>query len=307
MELRHLRYFVAVAEARSFRSAAGLLHVAQPAISRQIKALEGELGVSLFDRLSRGTTLTDMGRAFLADAKRILLEVDAAAERARRVAKGQVGKLRVAFNEVGLWHGVVPEAIRAFRAAHPDVELQLIPLDSPEQREALRDARIDAGFLYALPNDEPRLGRIPVQRDDMVLALRSTHRLAGSGTLSVHDLEGEPLIWTSRPVNPHVYDALTAAWLAAGVTPNVVQETTTGALVLSLVAVGMGLGLVTTAMRWRLPEGVLLKPISDLSVPLRLDLAWARSNLSPVLGRFAATTRAVVQAVAPDMLAGGKA
>lgn len=290
MELRHLRYFVAVVETHTFRAAAEKIHVVQPAISRQIKALEAELGVSLFKRLARRVELTETGRIFFLDAKRILADADAASERALRVGKGQVGLLKVGFNEVGLWQRTVLQAIRSFRANYPDVELQLVPLDSRQQRDALRDGRIDAGFLYALPQDRVSFEHLPVQQDDVAVALLNTHRLAKRSKLDIQHLDGEPMIWSARQSNAYLYDALTAAWFTAGLVPNILQETTTGILVLSLVGVGMGLGIVTTGMRWQMPEGVLLKPVQNISVPLHLDLVWRANNNAPALQHFVRTT-----------------
>ena len=130
MELRHLRYFVTVGEEQHYGRAAERLHIAQPALSRQIQDLEREIGFKLFDRLSRGVKISAAGKLFLEDARRILQQVDQATQRARRVAFGQSGTLRIGFVESISWHGVVPESFRQFRERRPDVELQLRPLSS---------------------------------------------------------------------------------------------------------------------------------------------------------------------------------
>jgi DNA-binding transcriptional LysR family regulator len=290
MELRHLRYFVAAGEAQHFRRAAQMLHVAQPAMSRQIKDLEGELEVELFDRLRRGVKLSEPGKAFLADAKRILAAVDAAIVQVRRVARGKVGTIRIAFSEVGAWHGVVPESIRAFCDANPDVELAPLPMSSSEQIEALHQGRIDAGFVYAQLEPHPDFLHHRVAEENVLLALQDTHRLAAKPVIWLRDLRDEPLIWTSREANATFYKQLMEGCLAGGLAPRIVQEVSTGATALSLVAVGMGCGMVTSAMRWVSPSGMVLKPIKNLSVPFRLDLVVQRKNRSPVLAQFVQTT-----------------
>src|ERR1700741_4445718 len=138
MELRHLRYFVAIGEEENYRRAAQRLNVAQTALSTQIQDLEAELGFKLFDRLPRGVKLSAAGKLFLADARRILRDVNEAASRAARVARGQSGTLRVGFTENASWRGVVPESLRRFRKRQPDAELQLTPATSLEQIEAIR-------------------------------------------------------------------------------------------------------------------------------------------------------------------------
>lgn len=300
MELRHLRYFVAAAETQHFRRAAERLCVAQPALSRQVKDLEDELGVRLFERLKRGVRLNEPGRVFLEDARRVLASIETASERARRVQRGQVGSIRVAFSEVGAWQGLVPRSIREFRALYPDVELLPLPMGSYPQIEALRKDQIDAGFVYGQAEHEPGFQHLPVALEHAWLALQSTHRLAHAKKIRLVDLAGEPLIWTSREANARFYDQLMAACLAGGLTPRIVQEVVSGANALSLVAVGMGSALVTSAMRWVKPTGLVMRPIDDLSVPFRLDLIWLKSNRSPVLAQYIQTVRNVKEAIVAE-------
>jgi DNA-binding transcriptional LysR family regulator len=146
MELRHLRYFVAVGEDQHYGRASRRLGVAQPALSRQIQDLEKEIGVKLFDRMPRGVKLSAAGELFLEDARRILQDIGGATARAARVARGQSGTLRVGFAENVSWHGVAPNSFRRFREQQPDVDLQLQPAGSLEQLEAIRSGRLDAGF-----------------------------------------------------------------------------------------------------------------------------------------------------------------
>src|ERR1700722_3212248 len=154
MELRHLRYFVAIGEEQHYGRAAKSLGIAQPALSRQIQDLEKELGFTLFDRLPRGVKLSAAGRLYLDDARRILQEVEEAKLRAGRVAFGMAGTLRVGFAELFSWHGVVPDSFRRFRRRQPDVELDLQPLRSVETVEAVRSGRLDAGFIFTLADPD---------------------------------------------------------------------------------------------------------------------------------------------------------
>lgn len=298
MELRHLRYFVAVAELEHFRRAAERLHIVQPALSRQIKLLEGELGVELFERASRGVTLSAAGRVFLEDARHILGEAEQAVVRVRRAALGQTGRLRVSFTEASSSYGVVPETIRSFQSEQPHIELALASMESPAQFEALMAKRIDAAFLNGLAEGEPALETREVQTETMQLALPATHRLNQLPQLWLRDLQGERLILISRAYNPRLYDELGACFAQAGLRPKIAQEVSTSAIMLNLVAVGIGLGIAVTAMRRRLPTGIVLKPIADLTMPYRLDLAWRRDNHSPILAQFLET--AFAQASGPE-------
>src|SRR6059036_195581 len=162
MELRHLRYFVHVAEEQHYGRAAERLRIAQPALSRQIQDLEEEIGFKLFVRLPRGVKISAAGKSFLVDARRILHEVNDATARAKRVASGQSGTLRVGFVESISWHGVVPDSFRMFRERQPDAELQLKPLSSADQVEAVRTGQLDVGFLFTIASISRDLAQLPV-------------------------------------------------------------------------------------------------------------------------------------------------
>lgn len=288
MDLRQLRYFVAVAELEHFRHAAERLRVAQPILSRAIKALEEELSAPLFERLARGVRLTDAGRALLEDARRLLGGAQAAAERARLVARGELGTLRITFTEVGSWRGIFPDTIRAFREAHPGVTLVLQAMYTAQQQRGLLAGDIDAGFLYELGDIAPELERRTVQEDAVMLALPAAHPLVSRKVLRLRDLVDEPFVWNVTSTNPRYDNALMAACLAKGLAPRIVQGVSNSATIVSLVAVGIGLGFVPGMMRWRLQEGVVLRPVADLSMRYFTDIAWRRDNASPLLARFVA-------------------
>src|SRR4029077_17344003 len=177
MELRHLRYFVAVGEEQHYGRAALRLRVVQPALSRQIQDLEKEVGFKLLERLPRGVKLSAAGKLFLADARRILQEVNEAAARAARVARGQSGTLRVGFTENASWRVVVPESFRRFREMQPNAELQLQPSPSLMQLDAIRSGRLDAGFVNFMPKADPELDQLLVAIQHVELAAPKRHPL----------------------------------------------------------------------------------------------------------------------------------
>src|SRR5712671_2816341 len=208
MELRHLRYFVAVGEEQHYGRAAQRLRVAQPALSRQIQDLEEEIGFKLFDRLPRGVKISAAGKSFMEDARRILHEVNEAAARAKRVASGQSGTLRVGFVESISWHGVVPDSFRQFRERQPDAELQLKPLSSAEQIEAVHSGRLDAGFVFTIANIGRELAQLPIASLHLMLAAPKGHPLTKFKKLWLRDLNDAAFVWFPRRESPAYYDRL---------------------------------------------------------------------------------------------------
>jgi len=283
MELRHLRYFVAVGEDEHYGRAAQRLHVAQPALSSQIQDLEREIGFQLFDRLPRGVRLSAGGKVFVEDCRRILQEVDEAAVRAGRAARGLIGTLRVGFTESASWHGVVPDSLREFRRRRPEAELQLSSLISLDQVEALRAGRLDAGFVYHAPRADPDMAyvHVPVSR---------------LKRLRLHDLAEADFVWFPRRQHPANYDRLLQACSRGGLpNPRIVQEAVDQATMLSLVACGLGVAFVTDATRWRCPKDVVLRRVIDLRLPITVSLIWRKDNGSPLLARFIADVRQLVE------------
>jgi DNA-binding transcriptional LysR family regulator len=289
MELRHLRYFVAVGEEQHYGRAALRLRVVQPALSRQIQDLEEEVGFKLFERLPRGVKLSAAGKLFLEDARRILQEVNEAAARAARVARGQAGTLRVGFSENASWRGVVPESFRRFREIQPDAELQLQPLPSLEQLEAIRSGRLDAGFVLDMPSADPELERLPVAMQRIELAVPTGHPLTKLKELRLRDLTDASFVWFPRRASPALYDRLMRECFRGGLkSPRIVQDGLNEATILSLVATGLGVGWVLGTARWRCPKSVVITSVVDLNLPLLLALAWRKDNKSPLLASFVA-------------------
>src|SRR4029453_339151 len=243
MELRHLRYFVAIGEEENYRRAAQRLNVAQTALSTQMQDLEAELGFKLFERLPRGVKLSAAGKLFLEDARRILLQVNEAAARAARVARGQSGTLRIGFTENASWHGVVPDSLRKFRERQPDAGLQLHPAGSVDQVEDIRSGRVDAGFVFNLPKSDEELDQLPVATQHVELAAPKSHPLSKMRKLRLRDLVDARFVWFPRREAPAFYDRLMHECYRGGLkSPRIVQEAANEATILSLVSHGMGWG-----------------------------------------------------------------
>ena len=289
MELRHLRYFLAVGEEQHYGRAARRLRVAQPALSRQIQDLEKEIGFKLFERLPRGVKLSAAGELFLGDARRILQEINEAAARAARVARGQSGTLRVGFTESASWRGVVPQSFRRFRELQPDAELQLQPLPSLVQLGAIRSGRLDAGFVFNMPKADPELDGVPVAVQRIELAAPAGHPLTKLKQIRLRDLASASFVWFPRREAPALYDRLMHECFRGGLkSPRIVQEGQDEATILSLVATGLGVGWVLGTARWRRPKSVVILSVVDMDLPQELSLAWRKDNKSPLLARFVA-------------------
>src|SRR6476620_4240161 len=300
MELRHLRYFVAVGEEQHYGRASRRLRVAQPALSRQIQDLEEEVGFKLFDRVPRGVKLSVAGKLFLEDARGILQAVSEAIARAAHVARGQSGTLRVGFTEHASWHGVVPDSFRLFREQQPDAELQLQPAASLEQLDAIRSGRLDAGFANFMPKADPELDQLLVAIQHVELAAPKRHPLTKLKKLRLRDLTDAPFVWFPRWASPAFYDRMMHECYRGGLkSPRIVQEGLNEATILSLVSTGLGVGWVLGTARWRCPQAVVILSVVDLNMPLTLALAWRRDNASPLLANFIADLQRLpdVQAV----------
>jgi DNA-binding transcriptional LysR family regulator len=253
--------------------------------------LEEELGFKLFERLPRGVKLSTAGKLFLEDARRILRDVNEAAARADRVARGRSGTLRVGFTENTSWQGVVPNSFRRFRELRPDAELQLQPAGSLEQLDALRSGRLDAGFVFNMPKTDPELELLPVAVQHIELAAFRRHPLTKLKKVRLRDLTEARFVWFPRRESPALYDRLMHECFRGGLkSPRIVQEGLNEATILSLVATGL-VGWVLGTARWRCPKSVVIMSVVDLNLPLPLALAWRRDNTSPLLADFIAEVR----------------
>ncbi len=297
MELRHLRYFVAVAEELHFGKAAERLRIAQPPLSRQIRDLERELGTPLFVRGARNIELTPAGRAFLPEARLTLAQAERAQRTAQRAARGETGRLRVAFIDAATLSGVLPEVLAFFRMHLPSIGLSLFEMDPPQQADALRDGRIDLGIVQSpLPDPEPWLRAEIVFQDPLIAALPRGHHLASRSRIVVADLANEAFVLVPRPVAPTLYDDVISRCRAAGFSPRIVQEAVGWQTVLSLVTAGMGVALVPRSLGAQRQRPVVYRPVSDLRTKMELIAIWKRDEPSPVRERFVTTLKTVGRA-----------
>jgi len=288
MELRHLRYFVGVAEEQHFGRAAERLHVAQPALSRQIQDLEREIGFALFDRLPRGVRINAAGKLFLTDVRRILQDVEEARLRAERIAHGKSGTLRIGVATALPWHGLVADSFREFRQMQPDAALELHHLLSIQQIEAVLSGRLDAGFAAGLIPLDKSLDHWQFTQDKMVLAVPKGHPLTKRNRVRLRDLRDIPFVWFPRWVNPGFYDRMMQACSKGGLTPRVVQEAPDRDTNLGLVQCRIGLSWQNEAVRWHCPRGVALVSVVDMNVRMPFNLIWRKDNTSPLLQKFLA-------------------
>ncbi|MDQ6438067.1 LysR substrate-binding domain-containing protein [Mesorhizobium sp. LHD-90] len=286
MDLRQIRYFIAVAEDEHFGRASDRIHIAQPALSRQIQMLEAELGVNLFDRLPRGIKLSAAGRTFLDYGRKIMLDLGHAVSETQAVGRGEAGMLKLGFIEVAAWSGTIPEMIMEFRRSSPGVQLVLRSMTTLDQIEAVQDGGIDAGFLYNPPANMPALTVLPIARHAVLLAVQSDSALARRQRIDVKELAGHPLISFHRRQSPTYHDELHRGLFNAGVVVNVVHEAENEAEMLALVTAGLGVALVNECQRWRIPQGLSLIPVRGLDVGLDLALVHRTGHSLPALERF---------------------
>jgi DNA-binding transcriptional LysR family regulator len=250
MELRHLRYFQAVAEEGHITRAAERLGIQQPPLSQQIRLLEAELGVLLFRRKPRGVELTDAGQALLEDTRAILASVDGARARARRTARGEEGTVVVGFTSSAPFHPFVPAVIRTFRETYPNVSLMLEESGTGALVDGLRREQIDAAFVRSPVADRQGLAVHALFEEPMLVALPAGHRLAGDEAtpIALSEIAAEPLILYRRRSGPGLYDAIIGACRAAGFSPNIAQEAPRIVSTLNLVAAGIGVSLVPESL-----------------------------------------------------------
>jgi len=301
MELRHLRYFVAVAQHLNYSEAARRLHVAQPAISQTVLDLEEELGVKLLLRTKRSVQLTAGGSAFLREAEDILQRAGEARRLAQRAARGEVGSLGIGF--FGTAAGpILPSLVQAYRRKFPDVELQLYEMNPDQQLAAFDDGRIQLGFSRLLPTD--RRGEFEeevVYTDQLVIALPETHPLAKQKVIRLKNLAGEPFVQFHRRGAPGLFDEVIASCRRAGFSPRIINEPNFMATVMTLVESGLGVSLIPRCVRTLNRTHVTIRPILPKSARIPLCVAWRKSEKSPIIGAFLDTLRAAATQIRAQM------
>ena len=261
MELRHLRYFVAVAEALSFTKAAENLRLAQPSLTRQIKDLEAEIGVRLFDRSGKRISLTPEGESFLPDARRLLAECAQSVLAVQRLSRGEAGQLNIGY-VANVYHDLLPLTLGAFRKACPRTALNLFDMTPAEQYQALEERRIDLGFVcFRARSNGSDLRSASVGQDIMMVAVAEANPLAKKTKIDLKDLEPMFFVGMSQKAYPGSNEWLIDVCREAGFSPRILQDADREPAVIRFVAAGLGVALLPEQIK-RLPyEGVIFRPL----------------------------------------------
>jgi DNA-binding transcriptional LysR family regulator len=287
MELRHLRYFIAVAEELHFGRAAQALGISQPPLSQQIQALEQEVGARLFERTNRRVELSEAGRLFLAEARLVLAQVDKAADVARRAQLGQLGELKIGFTSSAPFNSSIPQAIFAFRQAFPAVHLALQEMSSKEVAEALVDESVQVGIMRPLPLPES-LVAVELFREPLVAIIRADHPLAvGSEKgLQLSALAAEPFVFFPRSYGSGLYAQLINLARQAGFSPLITQEAGEAMTIIGLVAAGLGVTVLPASYQRMRIDGVVYRTLLDAEANTAVWLVQRRDQHSPMAKAF---------------------
>jgi DNA-binding transcriptional LysR family regulator len=289
MEIRQLRYFIAVAEELHFRRAAARLHISQPPLSQQIRALEDEMGCLLLARTRRRVELTPAGEAFLRDARALLQELDGAVATAQRINAGQTGRLRVNFVGSALL-SIVPGIVQRFRGARPGIELELRERSTVEQLRAVRAGVVDVGLVRPPVEADPELRFETVMRERTLAAMPVGHPLAQLRRVPLKRLSAEPFVLFPRAQAPGFHDLLVGSVAAAGAPPQVVQYAPEMLTIIGLVAAGIGLSLVPASVARLALEGVTYRPVAGAPGAELMAITRA-GDASPLVSAFVAQAR----------------
>jgi DNA-binding transcriptional LysR family regulator len=300
IELRHLECFIAVAEELSFARAAERLHLSQPPVSRHIKQLEDELGVELFTRTTRSVQLTNAGSVYLNEARAICAQMSKGVQAARMAARGEVGELTLGY-EASSAYDALPRALKVFRDQFPAIEVTLTQMDTDEQAQALKESRIDLGFVVP-PIHDRSLHAETVTRERLLLALPSDHRLAQKRSIDLSALASESFILSPRSKRCGLYDQVIRVCRGAGFSPKVVQEANEMQIMLGFIAAGIGITLLPAHAAHLQRPGVTFRPILPKSACVELALAWRREEGSPVIRAFVDVVKHCASEMPPTSL-----
>lgn len=286
LELRHLRYFITVAEELHFGRAAARLHMAQPPLSQQIRQLEEELGFQLFYRTKRSVQITEAGAVFLAECRRIMQQLDQAVQLGQQVSRGERGQLVIGFVSSAAY-SVLPTLLQSFRAAAPEVSLELHELTTDQQIQWLRDRRMDVGLVRP-PVDEPDFCLMPLFEEPLVVALPQQHPLTQQPNVSLKDLAGKPFVLFPRPLAPGLYDQIISLCQQSGFSPAVVQEAIQMQTIISLVAAEIGVAIVPLSLKNLQRTGVVYRELQEPTPKAAIALLTRQADPSPTVQKFLA-------------------
>lgn len=289
MELRHLRYFVIVAEELNVTRAAQRLQMAQPPLSQQIHQLEEELGVTLFHRSKRRIELTDAGQIFLEEARRTLAQAEHARRMAQRAQRSEIGRIVIGFVSETTYD-LLPSMLQAYRARFPQVEVILREMTTTQQVQALQKGRIHLGVLR-LPIPESGFNFHVIRQEPFVIVVPPTSDFASDETLTLFALREEPFVLFPRVISPGVYDQVIGLCNQAGFSPLIVQEATELHTILGLVAVGIGISLLPASVRLIRSQGLVYRAMPPSATMASTALAWRQDSRSPVVSTFLEVAR----------------
>ena len=293
MELRHLRYFIAVAEELHFTKAAERLHIAQPPLSQQIQQLEAELKVKLFHRQTkRQVQLTEAGKVFLQEAYQLLVQLETAVALTQRIGRGQTGRLRIGFTSLVIYD-LLPLILQEFHAQFQEVELVLRELTTSQQEQALRDSLIDVGFAHP-PLEDDTLSYKCIHKQTLVVALPSTHSLAQPEQISVRSLLNEPLIVFPRYLAPGLYDRIMSLFEQENCQPNITQLAIQMQTIIALVSARMGVAITPSSLQNLQRPGVAYRPIVEQVPVIETAVIWQPESLTPILENFLQLTQKLI-------------
>lgn len=292
-DTRALRYFVAVAEELHFGRAAQRLHMSQPPLSMQIRQLEENLGLRLFNRTQRTVSLTYAGEVFLTQVREGLARLDEAVDSARAAARGQAGLLRVGYTAASAY-AIIPALIHAYKQNYPQVEVALHERVTSVQLQELAESRLDVGLVRPRV-DSPDLASELLLRERLVVAVPASHPLAARTSVGLADLHGEPYIGFSPQTARYFHDMIEGLFTEAGVQPVLVQRATQTHAVVALVSAGLGLAVVPDASARVQMDRVVFRVLQAERLPQpEMLLCWRRGNTSPLLGHFLDAARQAV-------------
>jgi len=286
MEIRHLRYFLAVADHGSMAEAARKLNIVQPALSRQIHDLEDQLGTQLFQRSIKGAQLTVAGIQFTKDVRKLLDDLEEAKERALQAASGKLGSLRIGISPNHTAHPELLRRLRRFRDTYPDVALMLEAVLAPRQLEEIQEERMDGGFIGLRDLRDKKLSGVKVLRSGLMLAFPADHKYAKQPPAKLSDLMDEPCVWFPRSRSPVYHDYLIQQCHAAGLTPRQILIGGDVGTTLGMVAAGMGYSIVSEASKYNSPSGVVLHHHAELAHVHDVEFVFKTENESPILRAF---------------------
>lgn len=286
MELRHIRYFLAVSEHRNFTRAAVAVGIGQSPLSQQIRDLEREVGAPLFHRIPQGAELTAAGEAFLGVVQSFPALVEGAIHAAQRAARGEVGTLAIGFTASSAFNPVVPAAIRSFRRAYPEVLLTLEEANTQRLVAGLSEGTLDAAFLRPGATGAEGFRMRPLSEEPLVVALPSRHHLANLEVIDLRLLAEENLILFPREMGPTLYQSIIDAFREVGVEPSIGQTAPQIASIINLVAAAMGFSIVPVSMSQITVPGVEYRSIAGTTPVARISLAWRANDGNKLVRNF---------------------